>query len=86
MGLTHDQVSVGETATVIVASDATEHRRVWVHDPTGGASVFVGDSTVTTSNGFELEAGESQSFDIEPGEALYGIVASGTQTVSYFAA
>lgn len=86
MGLSHDQVTVGTTATVIVPADETEHRAVWVHVVSGGATVFIGGPTVTTSNGFELEAKETQRFDIEARESLYGIVATGTQPVTYFAA
>ena len=85
MALEFGQVTVSDTATEIVPSNGTEHRHVLLHDPSGGASVFIGDSTVTTTTGFELEAQETESFRLEPGESLWGIVSTGTQTVSYFA-
>ena len=44
----------------------------------GAASVFVGGSDVTTTDGYEVEAGDVLSFDLDQGENIYGIVASGT--------
>ena len=47
----------------------------------GGATVFVGDSDVSTASGFPLAAGASMSVDLDPGESLWGVVASGTVEV-----
>lgn len=49
---------------------------------TASASIYVGPSGVTTSNGFEWAVSDGPlSIDLEPGEELYGIVASTSQTV-----
>jgi len=42
--------------------------------------VYVGGSDVTTAQGFRLDPGESIPLDLFDGEALYGRVASGTET------
>lgn len=39
-------------------------------------SVFIGDSTVTTSTGFEVRAGEAIRFSLTDGQSLYAISAS----------
>lgn len=44
----------------------------------GASSVFVGGSDVTTATGYEVEAGDVIAFDLDHGEDIYGIVASGT--------
>lgn len=81
MAVAAAQVSVGTSATVLNAVDA-DPQSVLVRSPSAATtSVYVGPSTVTTGNGFELPAGGSLSMDLAAGEQLYGIVASGTQTV-----
>lgn len=41
-------------------------------------SIFLGGPAVTAADGFELLAGEAQAFDLESGDDLYAITASGT--------
>jgi len=62
--------------------------------PVGGATVFIGGSTVTASGatqGWPLAAGESLFLDIDTpvasgiGEPIYAIVAAGTQVVNTLA-
>lgn len=77
--LDYAQVSVGTTATLILAAES-ERIEAWISNQ-GGASVFLGDDTsVTTSNGFELPTGEILRLEFYTG-AIYGIVAAGTNTV-----
>ena len=82
-------VTVETTATRLDTADETDSvagSAVAVYN-NGSVTVYVGDSGVTTSNGFPLAAGSSMSFEIDtepgdlPGDALYGIVASGTAEV-----
>ena len=75
---TSAQVSVGTTATLLVAANFMD-QTVWLHN-TGGA-LYVGDSTVTTANGFKLDTGDKMELPVGDNEGLYGIVASGTNTV-----
>ena len=75
---TSAQVSVGTTATLLVAANFMD-QTVWLHN-TGGA-LYVGDSAVTTANGFKLDTGDKMELPVGDNEGLYGIVASGTNTV-----
>jgi hypothetical protein len=54
--------------------------RVLVRNPST-VSVYVGDSGVTTANGFEIAAGDALGINVRSGESLYGIVAAATQVV-----
>lgn len=82
MGVRHASVTVGTTATSLIAgvSDINNYRSV-VLTNTGTASVFVGGSDVTTSSyGYELKSGGELALDLESGDVVYGIsVAAGGQ-------
>lgn len=74
------QTTVTTSATLIEAAVNNETREIIVH-PSG--NMFVGgDSSVTTANGYLLDASKSTGLRItlHPGEALYAIVAAGTST------
>jgi len=73
-------VTVGTTATVI-AIGKVGASWTYLHAPTGGNSVFVGPSTVTTANGLELPKGALHEFWLAETDVLYGIVATSTQQV-----
>lgn len=73
------QTSVANTATQIVAVNTTR-RAVVITNPSTTVTVFIGGAAVTTSTGQELLPGNSIS--IPTTLAVYGIVASSTQTVS----
>lgn len=83
MTLVTGQVAVATTATLIIAGDPIARSAVVVGNR-GAASVFVGGSGVTTATGFEVKAGLDGYFHLDPGEALYGIVAAATVAVSAF--
>jgi hypothetical protein len=42
------------------------------------AVLYIGDSAVTSVNGYPLAAGASVSLDLETKERVYGVLASGT--------
>ncbi|NBW13219.1 MAG: hypothetical protein EBR82_34935 [Caulobacteraceae bacterium] len=75
---TSAQVSVGTTATVLVAATGFD-QTVWLHN--SGGTLYVGNSNVTTANGFKLDTGDKMELPVGDNEDLYGIVASGTNTV-----
>jgi len=77
------QVNLSTTAARIVAGEPLT-RSVSLHVITS-ATVFVGgDNSVTTSNGFKLDnAAGPHTFTVGPNEELWGIVATGTPTISY---
>ena len=75
------QVSVADTATQIVPARRDREGVMIVQH--GTTAVFLGDSGVTTTTGVRL-TGTAGAFVVLPTtRAVYGIVASGTQTVSY---
>ena len=83
MALDPRAVSVATTATRIDTSSETDLARgssVAVYN-NGAATVYLGDADVTTSIGYPLAAGAHFAIDLDPAEALYGIVASGTVEV-----
>lgn len=85
MALASAQISVGTSATQIapptLSGPTTTPANMLVKNKSS-VDVFLGKSTVTTSNGFALGAGETLNYG---GEALYGIVATGTATVHVLA-
>jgi hypothetical protein len=84
MAITHERVSIGTTATQVSSDFAgKDGQTVSVQNPTGGATVYLGGVGVTTTSyGFELAAGITFSVEMQDGEKLFGVVATGTQTVN----
>ena len=77
---TSAQVSVVATPTLLVASTGFD-QTVWLHN-SGGGIVYLGDSGVTTSNGYKLDNGDKMQVPVGDHEGLYGIAASGTHTIA----
>ena len=76
------QVSVGTGATVIKA--ANTDRKYMVIKNIGANPVFIGGSGVTTGTGYSLAVNATLTMQESVSTAaVYGIVASGTETVSY---
>jgi hypothetical protein len=84
---TSAQVSVGTTATVLVAATAFD-QTVYLHNMSGGGGgagsnpVYLGDATVTTATGYKFDNNTTLSLMVGDHEALYAICASGTVNVS----
>lgn len=77
-------VTVTSTATLLVSADPT-NRPVWLQI-VGNSTVYIGDSAVTTANGFPIakHAAPIQG-SLGPGQALYGITAGGvTEEIRIF--
>jgi hypothetical protein len=77
------QVSVADTAggTLIAAARAGRKSITIVNE--GSTLVRLGPTGVTTSTGLFLKGAAGESVKIDGGAAIYGIVATGTQAVSY---
>jgi hypothetical protein len=75
---TSSQVSVGTTATLLVAANFMD-QTVWIHN--SGGALYIGASNVTTANGYKLDTDDKMELPVGDNEGLYGIVASGTNTV-----
>ena len=75
MAISTSQVSVGTTATLLVA-DSIAAENVHLHC-TG--TIYVGDATVTTSTGLKLDNGDKITFSNHIG-AMYAVTSTGTNT------
>lgn len=73
------QVSIANTATLIIA--AGTRQGILVTNPSTSVTVYIGGSGVTTGNGQPLLPGCSLTLPVV--SAVYGIVASSTQTIGY---
>jgi hypothetical protein len=69
------------TSPTLIATGLNGASWVYLHAPTGGNTVFIGNSTVTVANGLELPKGALQSFWLAETDKLYGIVATSTQSL-----
>lgn len=79
MAISSAKVTVTTTAAALnTASD--DWTRIRVANPTGGSSVYLGNSGVTTSNGGLLAGGTFIDLTIAPGDVLYA-VSGGSQDV-----
>lgn len=81
--MAYNQISVGTSPTLIVAGN--NYRRCLILDNLGTASVFIGpDTGITTSNTVSLRAGSTLTLDDRwLRTSIYGVVATGTQTVAF---
>ncbi len=75
---TSAQVTVTTTATLLVAANFMD-QTVWIHN--SGGALYIGASNVTTANGYKLDTDDKMELPVGDNEPLYGIVASGTNTV-----
>lgn len=76
----NSQVTVG-TTPVLIATGLVGAFHCYLHSPTGGNAVFIGDADVTSSNGFELPKNEMHEVWLPEADKLYAVVASGTQVL-----
>ena len=86
MGLSYARVSVTTSPTVltVLALDGGRSgKAVCIQNPAGGATVYLGDASVTTSTfGYALAGGSDFVIELEKQEDIYGVVATSTQTVN----
>lgn len=73
------QVSLGTSATQIIA--ANSRQGVLITNPSTTVTVYIGGAGVTIANGQALAPGCSLSLPVV--SAVFGVVATSTQTVSY---
>jgi hypothetical protein len=74
------QKTVG-TEPVLIATGLVGASYVYLHSPTGGNTVYIGNSDVTTSNGFALPKDEMHQIWLPEADKLYAVVGSGTETL-----
>jgi len=73
------KVTIAATATLVVPSD-DKPRTVYIHN-SGGLTIYLGGSDVTTLTGFHLGNNEKQDFFVPTNEKLYGIVGNDTNDI-----
>ncbi len=74
------QVTITTTATLLVAANIMD-QTVLLHN-LGGGAVYLGNASVTTSNGYKMDNGDKLQVPVGDHEGLYGIAASGTHTIA----
>jgi hypothetical protein len=73
------QVTVGVTATVLVAANIAD-QTAYLHN-SGGGAVYIGDANVTTANGYKMDNGDKLTLSVGDHEGLYAVTASGTNVI-----
>jgi len=76
---TSRQVTITTTPTVIVPADIADQTAL-LHATT--AALYIGGSDVNTSNGYLVDHKDKLTIPVGDHEGLYGVVSSGTTTVS----
>lgn len=76
-----DSATLLSTATSEGTGQPSSHHTVILQNPSTTVTVWIGNASVTTTNGVQLAPGAHLEWDLERGEKLYGRVASGTQVV-----
>lgn len=80
--VTSGRVTVATTATVVYTTPRRGATVMLCNRHT--TPIFLGPSTVTTANGFEVLNGDCVSLQPYPRSIVYGIVAAATARVDYF--
>lgn len=78
MALSSAAVTVATSATALHSGSVNGSCRVLVVNNDASATMYVGGSDVSTTNGVPVTAGKSLSLTLAPGEIAYGVVASST--------
>lgn len=78
----HGSVSITTTSTEIASSPLLERKAFALYN-NSTSTVFIGGSSVSSSDGYPLRPKESITIDLGDGLSIYGIVSSGTADVRY---
>ena len=85
VSINNGQVDVATTATKIPSTPLSGRKAITVIN-TSTTTVYLGSSSVTTSNGYQLKQDAQVSIDIGENVDLYGIVGSSTSDVRFIEA
>jgi len=83
MSIVHSRVTIG-TSPTLITTGTVGASWVTLHAPAGGNTVYIGDATITSSDGMELPKGSLNTIWLAETDKLYGIVASSTQPLMLF--
>lgn len=83
MTVRSERVTVGTTPVALVGTDSDylPGQSIAIRAP-AGATLYVGGADVTAGNGWPLDAGTRESYDLGAGEVLFGVLASGEGSVA----
>ena len=80
--INYGQVTVGTTAVQLTSTSTPLNFGIVVKaDSANTGKIYVGDSSVTTTNGYVLEAGEGISFEIDDVSKVYVVADTDNQKV-----
>ena len=79
-GISQGTITVTTSATAIPSSNLSGRRTIIIVN-ISTSNVFLGDSSVTTANGYQLYSQQSISADLADNVTVYGIVSAGTAEV-----
>jgi hypothetical protein len=82
-GISNGTITVTTSQTAIPTTALSGRKAIVIVNISSG-NIFVGDSSVTTSNGYQLYTQQSISLDVSDDIIIYGIVSTGTGEVRYF--
>ena len=74
-----NQISVTAAATLLVAANRAD-QAVYLHSSSG--TIYLGNSTVTSSTGYRMDNGDKLTMQLSDNESLYGICSSGSATMN----
>lgn len=78
--LKNTAITVGTTPTALPSSNLAGRMSIVIYN-NGSATVYIGNSTVSTSNGYPIAAGGQLFISIEEEVTIYCVVASATADV-----
>ena len=82
MSIVAGQATLGTAATLIYAATKSDKCEITFTSKTKDA--YIGESNVTLSNGFQLQAGQTVTVKVGRDDAIYGVVDTGTHTIAYW--
>lgn len=84
MAIQHGNITATTTPQVAYTADADGCYLAFHNDDAGAAAVFLGTATISTTEGFHLDAKETLgSIRLGPNESLYVVATAGTVTCSW---
>lgn len=75
--LVHNAITVTDSATAIPTVNQVDRKAISVRNWSGSEKVYLGNSGVTTANGFPILPYESLPLNIADGGDVYGICETG---------
>ncbi len=82
MPITTGQIVAG-TARIAIGGSSVSDWRLHIHNMDNTTALFIGNETVTTSNGFSLFKEDSLELQCYPNEHIYVISAKGNHPISF---